>query len=249
MAGITKKILVADDDSNIRDVLRYALARAGYAICEADNGRDALAVFRREAPDLVVLDIMMPELEGTEVCRAIRRGDGGPAAAAQARVPIIFLSSCDEDADRIVGLELGGDDYVTKPFSPRELVARVKAVLRRCEPVAADGGAAAGDGDELRQVARHERLRLDPNVFAAFWDDHEVVLTATEFHLLAGLMRYPGKVYSRSELMAKAYGDDLVVTDRTIDSHIRRIRGKFEAQGVDPIETVHGVGYKLAPCK
>jgi two-component system OmpR family response regulator len=243
MVGIAKKVLVVDDDAGIREMLRFALEKAGFAVAEAGDGRAALAAFAAATPDLVVLDILMPEIEGTEVCRRLRR---------DSRVPIIFISSCDEDTDRIVGLELGGDDYVTKPFSPRELVARVKAVLRRAEPPVAPDGAArpsASDADDAKRILVAGRLRLDPNVFKAFWDAHEVVLTATEFALLAALMRHPGRVYSRAELMARTYEDDLVVTDRTIDSHVRRVRGKFAAAGADPIETVHGVGYKLAPCR
>jgi two-component system OmpR family response regulator len=228
-----RSILVVDDDDHIRDVLRYALGKAGFTVLEAENGRAAVAMFESSQPDLIVLDVMMPELDGTEVCREVRK---------RSRVPIIFLSSADDETDRIIGLELGGDDYVSKPFSPRELVARVKAVLRRLEPEPA-----ASDG--LAPVLTHGRLRLDPNLFKATWDQSDVVLTATEFQLLAALLGYPGKVYSRNELMEKAYEDNLVVTDRTIDSHVRRIRKKFETHGADPIETVHGVGYKITACR
>jgi two-component system OmpR family response regulator len=238
-----RTIMVVDDDSHIRDVLRYALTRAGFTVVEAEDGQKAVDIFPQAAPDLIVLDIMMPELEGTEVCRRLRR---------TSRVPIIFLSSADEETDRIIGLELGGDDYVSKPFSPRELVARVKAVLRRLEPDP-DAGGAGGGGErpasDLKPVIAHGRLRLDANVYKALWDEAGIALTATEFHLLEALLRHPGRVYSRAELMERTYEDNLVVTDRTIDTHVKRIRRKFAEHGADPIETVHGLGYKLAACR
>ncbi len=229
MAG-RRTILVVDDDPHIREVVRFAMDRAGFRVEEAGDGREAIEVFARTNPDLMVLDILMPEMDGTDVCREIRRGS---------RVPIVFLSSKDDEIDRIVGLELGGDDYVTKPFSPRELVARVRAVLRRARP------SPEGGGGEARQLV-HGRLRLDLDRFQAFWDDREVILTVTEFGILRTLLGFPGKVYSRGELMDGAYREMTVVSDRTIDSHVRRVRRKLAAAGGDPIETVHGVGYRLA---
>jgi two-component system OmpR family response regulator len=225
------RILIVDDDPAIRDVVRFALAKAGFETIEAENGRAALERFADAAPDLIVLDVMMPELDGTEVCRRLRRDSA---------VPILFLSSRDDEIDRVLGLELGGDDYLVKPFSPRELVARVKAVLRRG---ATPEPAVAGD------LLRHGRLSLEPDYFRARWDACEVTLTATEFALLRTLMTRPGKVYTRETLMDGAYSIDKIVSDRTIDSHIRRLRAKFEAIGAAPIETLHGIGYKLAPCE
>jgi len=173
----------------------------------------------------------MPEMDGTEACRAIRRTSS---------VPIVFLSSKDDEIDRVLGLEMGGDDYVTKPFGVRELVARIRAVLRRTQaPPASEG--------RPREI-RHGRLRLDLESFRAYWGEREVTLTVTEFGLLETLLRHPGRVYSRSELMESGYADDRTVADRTIDSHIRRIRRKFEPLGADPIETSPGRGYKAAPC-
>lgn len=224
------KILIVDDDPHIREVLRFALKKAGFETCEAENGAAALARYAEARPDLVVLDILMPEMDGTEVCRRIRQ---------RSATPIVFLSSKDDEVDRILGLELGGDDYVTKPFSPRELVARVRAVLRR--------GAAGETPEEARTLA-HGRLRLDLDQFKAWWDGHEVVLTATEFGILRTLLRHPGKVYTREELMNSAYDFHNVVSDRTIDSHVRRVRSKIAAVGGDPIETAHGFGYKLSNC-
>ncbi|MFA5938243.1 MAG: response regulator transcription factor [Sinimarinibacterium sp.] len=225
-----QKILVVDDDANIREVLCYALHKAGYATATAADGEQALARFAAERPHLVVLDILMPELDGTEVCRRLR------ADPRNAGVPIIFLSSKDDEIDRIVGLELGGDDYVSKPFSPRELVARVRARLRTTAPAAPAA------------PLRHGRLRLDPEQYKAWWDEREIVLTLTEFGILRTLIARPGKVCSREHLMNQAYELNKIVSDRTIDSHVRRVRAKFNALGVDPVETMHGIGYKLGPC-
>jgi two-component system OmpR family response regulator len=184
---------------------------------------------------------MMPEMDGTDVCRKLRQDSS---------IPIVFLSSKDDEIDRVVGLELGGDDYVTKPFSPRELVARVKAVLRR----SGDGGNGASKDAKVPderdgRLIEHGKLKLDLDRYKAFWGDSEVDLTKTEFGVLQTLMGFPGKVFSRNELMDGAYDHGTVVSDRTIDSHVRRVRRKFEEVGQNPIETVHGLGYKLGNCK
>ncbi|MGB2681416.1 MAG: response regulator [Candidatus Competibacter sp.] len=226
-------ILVVDDDPHIRDVICFALKKDGFATVEAENGEQALARFQEAKPDLIVLDIVMPELDGTEVCKALRRGSA---------VPIIFLSSRDDELDRILGLELGGDDYVTKPFSPRELAARARAILRRGK--AEDRDSPASGERELK----HGRLRLDADRYAAFWQGQEVALTLTEFSILRTLLDHPGKVFNRDQLMDGGYQDYRVVSDRTIDSHVRRVRAKFKAIGADPIETLHGIGYRLGPC-
>jgi two-component system, OmpR family, response regulator len=231
----TPLILVVDDDPHIRQVVGFALQKAGYAISEAKDGLQALELAEKLHPAVIILDILMPEMDGTEVCRAIRKNS---------QVPIIFLSSKDDEVDRIIGLELGGDDYVTKPFSPRELVARVRAILRRAAHIAAQANQTEGD-DRPEQTLRHGPLSLDADCFQVFWGELEVILTATEFGMLRTLMGRPGKVYSRNELMDGAYGCDVVVTDRTIDSHIRRIRKKLSMVGGDPVETVHGIGYRL----
>ncbi len=227
-------ILIVDDDAHIREVIRYALSNAGYKTCEAGNGKECLEIFVDRTPDLIILDILMPEMDGTEVCKEIRE---------KSKIPIIFLSSRDDEIDRIVGLELGGDDYVTKPFSPRELVARVKAVLRRGQPNI-DSGKTVEDTS-----SSCGKLVLDQQRFLVFWDDHEVILTATEFALIKTLLSKPGRVYTREELMDRSYDHGTLVTDRTIDSHIRKIRSKFNNVGGDPIQTIRGVGYKLGPCK
>jgi len=219
------KILVADDDPHIRSVLVFALGRDGFATVEAADGAAALAAIERERPYLVLLDIVMPEMDGTEVCRRLRRSSD---------LPVIFLTSRDEELDRVLGLELGGDDYVVKPFSPREVVARVKAVLRRPrEAVPAE------------PTVRRGRLALQTERFEAFWGDTPIALTVTEFALLRALAAAPGRVFSREALMEVAYPDRRVVSDRTVDSHIRHLRQKFAALGADPIGTVHGLGYRF----
>lgn len=228
-------VLVVDDDGHIREVVRFALSRAGYAVVEAADGEAALRHVEAGGVDAVVLDIVMPELDGLEVCRRLR---AMPPPAGT--LPVLFLSSRDEELDRVLGLEMGGDDYVTKPFSPRELVARVKAMLRRVQQLAAP--APADDPGELR----HGALRLDPRRHRAWWGEVEVVLTVTEFNLLAVLIRRPGQVYTRDAFVDRVWGPGHAITDRTIDSHIRRIRRKLgDAGGDDVIETVYGLGYRL----
>ncbi|MGO9119470.1 MAG: response regulator transcription factor [Desulfomonilaceae bacterium] len=235
----SRQILIADDDSHIREVVRFALENAGFSTIQAADGRETIEQFMSKRPDLVILDIVMPEMDGTEVCRKIR---------AHSATPIIFLSSRDEEVDRIIGLELGGDDYVTKPFSPRELVARVKAVLRRGENLEPATGANEKKPD-TQKILTSGDLLLDLDRFEARWIGEPIALTITEFGILRTLLSYPGKVFTRDELMNSAYNYENIVTDRTIDSHIRRIRRKFSAMGADPIETVHGLGYRLASCR
>ncbi len=229
------KILVADDDPHIGEVLSFALEQAGYEVQVVANGVLALQACEQQKYDLLILDIMMPEMDGTEVCRRLRQGE------AHSALPIVFLTSRTDEIDRIVGLELGGDDYMNKPFSPRELVARVKAVLRRFESAAA---VAAGTG--ASDVISYNGLELDPVAYTATWQGKRLELTATEFGILRTLIARPGKVYSRDELMTGAYDIHKVVSDRTIDSHVRRVRSKLADAGGDPIKTVHGIGYTLS---
>lgn len=225
---MAQTILVADDDPSLREVVRYTLAQAGFEVVEAKDGAEALEKVKARPPALLVLDIMMPELDGLEVCRAVRKTHP---------FPIVFVSSRDDEVDRILALELGGDDFVPKPFSPRELLARVKAVLRRVAPAPVPAPPA---------TAPLERgpLRVDLERWRAFWNGKEVVLTATELELLAVLLKSPERVFTREQLMDKAY-EGVIVSDRTIDSHVRRIRQKFADAGGSVIETVHGVGYRL----
>jgi two-component system OmpR family response regulator len=226
--GHVATVLVVDDDGHIREVVRFGLEQAGYRVLEAADGRAAVAIFREQPVDVVVLDIIMPEQDGLDVCRRLRE---------RSQVPILFLSSRDDELDRVLGLEMGADDYVTKPFSPRELVARVKALLRRAAPAAAE--------DDASAPLRRGELTLDPQRCQCQWGATPVVLTVTEFGLLRSLMGTPGRVYTRNELVDRAWGYGHHITDRTVDSHIRRIRKKFGAAGGDPIETVYGFGYRL----
>ena len=225
-------ILLVDDDPHIRDVVRFAFEKTGMAISIAQDGKEALARFDRNVHDLIVLDIGMPEMDGLEVCRQIRKTSD---------TPILFLSARDEEIDRILGLEIGGDDYVTKPFSPRELVARVNVILRRARPVAPDPA-------DDRNFA-HGKLSLTPASHGASFDGKALALTAIEFSILKGFLARPAHVLGRDLVVASAYADNIHVADRTVDSHIRNIRAKLAAAGChDAIETVHGVGFRLGRC-
>ena len=228
-----RKVLVADDDSHIRAVITFALRREGFEVVEAADGDAALAAFEREAPNLLVLDVMMPGRDGLEVCRAVRAKPHH--ASVHANVPVLFLSAKNAEVDRVIGLEVGGDDYIIKPFSPRELVARVKAFFRRLEAVV--------DSTQAEIVAGPLRMNVD--AWTATVDGNALELTRTEFGLLAALAQRCGTVLNRETLMNGIYADHRVVSDRTIDSHMRRLRGKLRRAGVDVIQTVHGVGFRL----
>ena len=213
-------VLVVDDDAHIREVARFALAKAGYAVELSTDGAQAFDRIARGGIDLVVLDVLMPELDGLALCRRIA-----------GRVPIVFLSSRGEEADRVLGLDLGADDYVAKPFSPRELVSRVAAVLRRTTTTAiTQPRPTLVIGDVAIDRERHEvRVR-----------DVPLAVTATELKLLVAFATHRGRVLSRSQLIATVYGDDHHISERTVDTHIRNLRAKLP----DLIETVHGVGYR-----
>jgi two-component system OmpR family response regulator len=233
MAPMQRTILVVDDDPHIRQLLVFALAKAGLAAREAKDGEEALAMVAAQPPDLIVLDINMPRLDGLEVCRRLR---------PETPTPILFLSSRDDEIDRVVGIELGGDDYVVKPFSPREVVARVMAILRRTQgPPATAARDAAGLGQG--------RLTLDFDGWTARWGEEEVALTVTEFGILRALASAPSRVFTRDAIIDRLHGPGFALTDRTIDSHIRNLRGKFaRIGGHDVVETRAGVGYRLGPC-
>jgi two-component system, OmpR family, response regulator len=222
------RILVGDDDPQIREVVTIALERAGFQVLTAADGTAILRAAQREAPALIVLDIGLPELDGLEVCRRLR---------AQSAVPILFLTARDDEIDRVLGLELGADDYVTKPFSPRELVARVKAILNRA------GGARS------QQVLEYGHLRLDPARHDCRVANHPVALTQTEAQLLARLLQRPGDVVRRPQLVAAVWGAGSDIADRTLDSHLRNLRAKLQAAGLpNAIETLHGVGIRMGQC-
>jgi len=225
-----ERILIVEDEPDIAEVLRYNLEKEGFKAEVARRGDSGLEAARREpAPDLILLDLMLPGLDGLEFTRALKR------EAATARIPIVMLTARSEELDRIVGLELGADDYISKPFSPRELVLRVKAVLRRRQPGEA-GGERLEVGEIRLDVAGH-RLRVA---------DEEIPLTATEFRLLRLLIERGGRVQTRGQLLSDVWGYAEDIDSRTVDTHIRRLRRKLGPEA-DRIETVIGVGYRLRP--
>ena len=231
MSGTRGTIAVVDDEQTIRETVGFALEREGYSVTTFADGLEAWESFERELPELVVLDILMPRMDGLDLCRRLR----GVSPA----VPIIFLTSKDEEFDRVLGLELGADDYLCKPFSMRELVARVKVLFRRL----ALASAPPSDDEEILRVGP---LELDARRYTASWSGERVPLTVTEFMMLHALARRPGHVKTRQQLMDEGYPHDTFVSDRTIDSHIKRIRKKFSAvdPGFDAIDTVYGLGYR-----
>jgi two-component system, OmpR family, response regulator len=227
-------ILVVDDDPHIRDVISFALEKAGMTTETARDGREALVSFRRRAPDMIILDIGMPDTDGLEVCRQVRKVSD---------IPILFLSARDDEIDRVIGLEIGGDDYVTKPFSPREMVARVNVILKR------SAAASAVVRDEHPAPLSHGALTLHPDQHKAECAGRPLALTAIEFAILKAFLVRPGVVFNRDQIMTAAYGVNTNVSDRTIDSHIRNIRAKLaEAGCASVIDTVHGVGFRLGRC-
>lgn len=223
-----RRILLVEDEKNIRDAVAAYLERAGYWVTPAADGQEAVDAFSLHQFDLVILDLMLPRLPGEKVCRIIRDTSD---------VPIIMLTAKGEVEDRIVGLELGADDYLIKPFSPRELVARVRALLRRAHI----------DSEPQCEVLDFGGLTIDLNGHKVLVNDEEVDLTASEFKLLTTLSRYPGRVYSRMELVEKVLGYDFEGYERTIDSHVKNLRAKIGDDPRNPrwIYTVHGVGYRF----
>jgi two-component system OmpR family response regulator len=225
-------VLIADDDPHIREVIRFALSREGMRVIEAADGAEAIAAFAEHNPDLVVLDVGMPEADGLDVCREIRKTH---------ETPVLFLSARDEEIDRILGLEIGGDDYVGKPFSPRELTARAKAILKRA-------GAAATPVDDA--PLSHGALTLDDAIHEAHFAEAPLRLTPLEFGILRTFLKRSDRVVRRDEIASSAYEMNVHVSSRTIDSHIRNIRVKLSELGCgSSIETVHGVGFRLGACQ
>jgi two-component system alkaline phosphatase synthesis response regulator PhoP len=222
-----KQILIVDDEPQIVRVLKGYLETAGFQVITASDGTEAIAAFRHESPDLVVLDLMLPEVDGLDVARAIRR---------QGDVPIIMLTARVEETDRLIGLELGADDYVTKPFSPREVVARVRAVLRRTERT-----------EPAPRTLKEGDIVLDPDKRQVTVRGRPVELTPTEFDLLAVLMETPGRVFSRMQLLDKVQGYAYEGYERTVDAHVKNLRQKIEEDPKQPrvILTVYGLGYKF----
>lgn len=229
---LNKRILVVDDEPRIREVVQYALEREGWQVFLAADARQAAQVLDTQPVDLIVLDVMLPDGNGVDLCRSYR---------AKHRTPILFLSARSEEVDRVVGLEVGADDYLGKPFGTRELVARIKAVLRRCE-----GPSAVEDRPQpTKKRLDIGALSLDPERHEVRVGDSVVSLTHLEFCLLQALMRRPEVVFGRAQLLAEAWDGDTHITERTVDTHVRRIRNKLREHGLSPVVTVHGVGYKL----
>lgn len=226
-------VALVDDEDNIRETVGFALSREGFQVDVYEDGQAAWDVFEQKLPEVVILDIMMPRMDGLELCRRLR--------AVSEKLPIIFLTSRDEEFDRVLGLELGADDYLCKPFSMRELVARVKVLFRR---LALDKKGQSEDADEKVLVVGD--LRLDLRRYSASWKEKPVQLTVTEFMILNALVRHPGHVKTRQQLMQEGYPHDAYVSDRTIDSHIKRLRRKIcnVDEAFDGIETVYGLGYR-----
>ena len=225
------KILIIDDDPQIRDVLRIALKQAGFEVAEAGDGAEGLAKAKRGSADLIVLDIGLPEMDGLELCRQLR---------PEQDTPILFLTARDDEIDRVLGLELGGDDYVTKPFSPRELIARIRAILKRTEATAPTG----------IEPLRRGILTLDPGRHLCRVAGQHVTLTSREMALLSHLMARPDHVATKAQLIDAVYGPSIHVSDRTLDSHLRNLRAKLSDAGCDgAVETVHGVGVRMGPCQ
>ena len=225
-----KTILVVDDEPKIVKLVRDYLERAGFAVRAASDGKSALSLARTERPDLIVLDLGLPQMDGLDVTRELRK---------LSNVPIIMLTARSEESDKLIGLELGADDYITKPFSPKELVARVRVVFRRMETYAANGA----------EIVRAADLTLDVSRMRVLAQDREIEeLTPTEFTLLAALTRYPGRVFTRAQLLGALHGVAFESYERAIDAHIKNIRHKLELSQAQPryILTVYGIGYKFA---
>jgi two-component system, OmpR family, alkaline phosphatase synthesis response regulator PhoP len=228
---VSKKVLIVEDDNDLVKLLKYNLEKEGFRVNYATDGTIALAEARRDPPDLVILDLMLPGLDGLEVCRQLRRAD------RFVHTPVLILSARNEEADRVVGLEVGADDYVTKPFSTREVIARVRALLRRHEPVV-----------PLRSKLQRGELVIDPTAHIVSMNGRAIELSALEFRLLHYMAQHPGMVFSREQLLDSVWGNDRSVTPRSVDVYIRRIREKIEPKPQHPeyVQTVHGVGYRFA---
>lgn len=222
-----KKILIVDDEPNIIELVAFHLQKEGYHVITADNGLKALKAAEKEQPDFIILDVMLPEMDGFEVCKSLR--------ARQNNTPVLMLTAKDDEISKVLGLEIGADDYLVKPFSTRELIARIKTIFRRLKP-------------KTNQAAllKYHDLTIDLNKYQASVNEAVLTLTAKEFELLTVLVRNPGKVFTRDTLLDQLWGYSYYGDTRTVDVHIRRLRQKLEPYKLDTaIETVRGVGYKL----
>jgi two-component system, OmpR family, alkaline phosphatase synthesis response regulator PhoP len=223
-----RRILVVEDDKDIVELVRYNLEKEGFQVVASADGTTGLAQIRKAPPDLLILDLMLPKLSGLEICKEIRKD------VSLNRLPVLILTAKGEEADRVVGLELGADDYVTKPFSPRELVARVKALLRRSEPISA--------GEKPIEIGQ---LRIDPAAYRVTRDGRAVTMSTLEFRLLYFLAARPNRVFTRDQLLDGVWGTDRFVTPRSVDVYVRRLREKIELDPQHPayMKTIRGAGY------
>lgn len=228
---IKQKVLLVDDEENIRMLIRFNLEKAGYEVVEASDGKEALGMAQKSLPDIIILDLMLPGMDGLEVCRNLKQA---PQTAA---LPIIMLTAKSDEIDKVIGLELGADDYMAKPFSQRELLARIKAVLRRSQ-------VPAGNGEELV----FGKLRMNFSQYEAWLDDEKLELTPKEYEMLKLLAENAGKAFSREQLLERIWGYEYYGDTRTVDVHVRHLRAKLERvpEMAEAIETVRGIGYRLA---
>lgn len=232
--GQKPSIVCVDDEESLRTTLSFALEKEGYRVDAYSDGHEAWEILQDALPDMAIIDIMMPKMDGLELCRRLRGLSG--------TLPIIFLTSKDDEIDRIVGLELGADDYLCKPFSMRELLTRIKVIFRRI-----DAYRELSAETDTEEPVRSGPLMMDKDRFTVSWRGSGIVLTITEFRILAALAEEPGRVWNREQLLSAAYPDDLFVSDRAVDSHIKRIRKKMQAvdTGFGCIESIYGLGYKF----
>lgn len=221
------KILVVDDETDLLELVSHHLRSAGYDVVTSSRGEEGLDLAASQKPDLIILDVMLPDYQGTEILKRLRQDSGTSS------IPVILLTARGEETDRVVGFELGADDYVVKPFSPRELVLRVRAHLRRSDPE-----------DAHSEILVREGIKLDKNRHEVTVDGVSVDLTPLEFRLLAHLMERPGRVLTRDHLLEQVWGEEVFVTDRTVDTHIKRLRAKL-GSGSERVETIRGVGYRF----
>jgi DNA-binding response OmpR family regulator len=226
---MAKRVAIVEDEAELASLLDYNLTRNGYLACVLPGNRGTLKELENWKPDLILLDVMLPEGDGFELCRQIRQ------STILGRTPVVFLTARSDEVDRVLGLEIGGDDYMTKPFSPRELVARVKAHLRR------------GEREEETDQVEVGPFRLDRTAHRVYLRDQELTLTSTEFKLLEFFLLHPGRAFSRDQLLEEVWGEQRFVTPRTVDVHVRRLREHIEEEADDPkyLTTVRGFGYRF----
>jgi two-component system response regulator ChvI len=231
--NMKKNVAIVDDEKNIRETVSYALKKEGFESTGYPDGLSAWEAFQKSLPDLVILDILMPRMDGLELCKRLRK--------LSEALPVIFLTSKDEEIDRVLGLEIGGDDYLCKPFFMRELITRIKVLFRRL-----NYSRESKRNDEVLQI---DDLHLNLKQYTAFWKNNHIKLTVTEFLLLYSLVKNPGHVKTREQLMETIYPQNTFVSDRTIDSHVKRLRQKIQSMdnGFSNIETVYGLGYRYKP--